>query len=225
MIKSAARSILGRLHMLEPARRLLGRSTEHGHSLLIRLLDTMSGPIDGYLVEVGSTREKIPGQGSTVLLAGAAAKRGMPFITVDMDPANTDQASRDLSGYEGASAVNAKGEDFLAAFDGPIAAVYLDAFDLDHGHHSQYRLDRYRRYLGTDVTNEACAQMHLDCARALVARLVPGGLVVIDDTWPQGAGFAGKGATAVPYLLTHGFEIALRSRTAVGLRRAARSPS
>lgn len=212
------------MHLLGPIRRHLRRDAPHGHSLVMSLLPTRApfGPND-FLIEVGTTREKVPGQGSTVLLAGLAARLGLSFVTVDMDPANTEQARTDLVDYPGAQAVTAKGEDFLATFREPVVCAYLDAFDIAHDAHSEYRIDRYRRYLSTDITNDAAHEMHLACAQALILRVVPGGLIVIDDTWANGGGFVGKGATAVPALLRAGFTLIGRTRTAVALQRPAGS--
>ena len=191
----------------------------HGHALVERLLPGIAPLVRrGSLIEVGTTREKMPGQGSTVILAALATELGLPFITVDMDPANTEQAQADLVPYPGARAVTARGEDFLATFNGPIVAVYLDAFDIQHGKHSEYRVERYRQFLGVDITNEAASEMHLACVLALLPRLVPGGLVVIDDTWLEDGGYAGKGGTAVPALLEHGFTIVDQTSTAIALR-------
>jgi hypothetical protein len=191
----------------------------HGHALLVDLLPRLLPSANGVLVEVGTTREKMEGQGSTVELAKLANRLGLEFVTVDMDPVNTKQAQADLATFTSAEAVTAKGEDFLASFDRPIAAAYLDAFDIQHGQHSQYRIDRYRELLHTDITNEGSSQMHRACAEALIPKLVDGGLVVIDDTWHEGNGYAGKGATAVPLLLQHGFHMAGSTRTAIALQR------
>jgi hypothetical protein len=193
---------------------------EHGHRLLEQLLSRVAGRLKhGYLVEVGTTREKVPGQGSTVILATLAARLGLPFVTVDMDPANSEQAATDLDGIPNARAVTAKGEDFLAQFDQPVAAAYLDAFDIQHGKHSKDRVERYRRILGTEITNDGAAAMHLACARALITRVVPGGIVVIDDTWPDGDGYAGKGRDAVPAFLAAGFHVAAATPTAIALEK------
>jgi predicted O-methyltransferase YrrM len=197
-----------------------GATAPHGHGLLVRLLpDVAARSRRGHVLEVGTTREKLPGQGSTVVLAALAAEHGLRFTTIDMDPANTAQALADMAGIPGATAVTARGETFLAAFREPVVAAYLDAFDIQHGKHSEYRVERYRRYLGTDITNDGAAAMHLACARALIPRMVRGGLIVIDDTWPEGDGYAGKGRDAVPALLAAGFRIVERTRTAVALSR------
>jgi hypothetical protein len=198
----------------------------HGHGLLMSMLaDVAARSRRGYLIEIGSTREKLPGQGSTVVLGRLAADLGLPFITVDMDPANTEQARLDLGEVPGARAVTAKGEAFLASFDEPILAAYLDAFDIQHGKHSQYRVDRYLQYLNTEITDDGAAAMHAACARALLKRIVPGGLVVIDDTWQDGDGYVGKGRDAVPLLLAGGFRIVNRTKSAIALEREVRPPS
>jgi FkbM family methyltransferase len=190
----------------------------HGHELLARLLPDVAAGRRGFVVEVGTTREKLPGQGSTVVLAELAAKLRLSFVTVDMDPANTEQARLDLARIPTARAETAKGEEFLATFDQPIVAAYLDAFDIQHGMHSEERVQRYRQHLGTDITNAAASAMHLAAAEALRPWLVPGGLVVIDDTWADGAGYAGKGRDAVPALLAGGFAIVGTTDSAIALR-------
>lgn len=222
MIRSLLRRALRRLGILGLARRMLGRErpAPHGHGLLVRLLPSLTADRGAYVVEVGSTREKLPGQGSTVVLAELCSRLGLRFVTVDMDPQNTEQARRDLLAFPEARAVNARGEEFLASFVEPIVAAYLDAFDIDHGHHSTKRIERYRQLLATEITNEACAQMHLECARALLTRVVEGGVVAVDDTWSEeGGAYGGKGATAVPYLLDEGWQIIASTRTAVALQR------
>lgn len=224
MTRSMIKAALRRLHLLKPVKRAAGRSAQHGHSLLVDLLPAIeSASPAGYVIEIGSTREKLSGQGSTVVLAELSARLGLRFVTVDMDPANTEQARQDLSEFPNAEAVTAKGEDYLATFEGPVVGAYLDAFDIQHGQHSDYRIGRYREFLGTEITNEASASMHLECARALAGRVVAGGIVAVDDTWREAGGFGGKGATAVPYLLSEGFRIVKRTRTAVALRRTPRS--
>lgn len=197
----------------------------HGHTLLERRLPKLAASAPrGHIVEIGSTREKRPGQESTMALAALADRLGMPFVTVDMDPVNTEQARADLAAFANARAVTAKGEDFLASFDKPVLAAYLDAFDIQHGEHPEYRAERYRELLGTEITNEGASAMHLACAQALRTRVVPGGLVVIDDTWPTEDGWEGKGSAAVPALLSSGFKVIARTRTAVALKRKRRRP-
>jgi hypothetical protein len=202
-----------------PAGKPPATAQPHGHGLMEQLLPGIASQVGhGYLVEIGSTREKLPGQGSTVVLAELATDLGLPFVTVDVDPVNTEQARADIAVFKGARAVTARGEDFLRSFGEPIVAAYLDAFDIQHGKHSAYRIERYRELLGTEITNEASSAMHLACARSLQRWLVPGGLVVFDDTWPEEGGYAGKGGEGVPFLLGKGFTVVGRTRTAIALR-------
>jgi hypothetical protein len=199
---------------------------EHGHGLLMALLvnEAMHQPgvLNGQtLIEIGSTREPDPAQRSTEKLAIFSAVTGMNFITVDMDPECTGNARRIVRRLNPAGqAVTKKGEDYLAAFPGPLDYVYLDAFDYDHGMHSQERQARYRDILKAEITNEMAWEMHSKCAESIISKMREGGIVVVDDTWLDADGKDdGKGKLAVPLLLENGFEIVARTSTAVALKR------
>lgn len=198
---------------------------EHGHALLIEHLKKTLPKIRAsrhdeqklVLIEIGSTREEVPGQGSTRKLAEVCASEGIHFITVDMDPRNREMAKQvfqDLNlPFE---AVTEKGEDFLRSYEGEMDFIFLDAYDFDHGKHSAARQSRYRRFLGSDIDDEACHQMHLECAHSIVEKLAPDGLVCVDDTWEENEGWAAKGTLAVPYLLRNGFGVVdARNRAAL----------
>lgn len=185
---------------------------EHGHDLLLARLEQMqqSGTSlkDKLLIEIGSTREDVPGQGSTAKIAALCAQSQMRFITVDMDPHNTKAASRTLEPYgQGFEAITQKGEDFLREYEGKPDYVFLDAYDFDHGKHSAVRQNRYVQFLGSEISDAACHQMHLDCAESLADKLAPGGLICIDDTWQEEGEWTAKGKLAVPFLLQNGFSI------------------
>lgn len=201
-------------------------TVEHGHTVLLAALADAEraapGLLDGKtLIEVGTTRERILNQGSTEKLAIFTGLVGMGFITVDMDPDNTAHAQKILPYLNPmAKAVTAKGEDFLADYDGSIDFVYLDAFDFEHGKHSEHRREQYRKHLGTDISDEACWRMHEICAEILVKRMQPGGIVALDDTWTDEDGnYQGKGKLAMSLLLESGFEIIVRTPMAVALKR------
>lgn len=199
---------------------------EHGHTLLIDYLTAHPPkPVAGrprLLIEIGTTRERVPGQGSTSKIASLCGQYGMHMITVDMDPHNSELARR---GFAKAGlpfeAVTRPGEDYLADHPGPIDYAFLDAYDFDHGKHSQLRQSRYRMFLGAEIQDAECHQMHLKCARALVRSLAPDGLICFDDTWLDEHGaWTAKGTLAMPYLLEHGFEVfEARSRAALLRRR------
>ncbi|WP_435257051.1 hypothetical protein ACSBLW_13035 [Thioclava sp. FR2] len=197
------------------------KGAEHGHVLLIDWL-TARPPEKiarrRVLIEIGTTRETVPGQGSTEKLAMLCDSLGIDFITVDMDPRNSAMARR-LFKRLGLNfrAVTSKGEDFLAQWDGPIDYCFLDAYDFDHGQHSELRQSRYESFLGSRISDAQCHQMHLDCATSLVGKLAPDGVICFDDTWTDEDGaWTAKGKTAMPYLMDHGFKVTdARNRAAL----------
>lgn len=199
--------------------------SDHGHVLLMDALNAhppLEIERERVLIEIGTTRELVLGQGSTQKLAEMCSDFGLTFITVDMDPNNTRHAARMFAreGYD-FQAVTAKGEDFLAQYDGLIDYVFLDAYDFDHGHHSAIRQDRYARFLGSRIEEEQCHKMHLDCAESLIVKLTPEGLICFDDTWTDTEGnWTAKGTTAMPFLLENGFSLIEARNRAALLRRS-----
>lgn len=197
---------------------------QHGHDLLIAHLATRLPELRGVtgtrrmiLVEIGTTRENVPGQGSTRKLAEFCRQHGFHFITVDMDPHNSRVAERMFRGmgvpFE---AVTMKGEDYLRDRTEVVDFVFLDAYDFDHGMHSELRQARYTKFLGSRIDEQACHQMHLDCAQSVVRLLSPSGVVCVDDTWLDEGAWTAKGTLAMPYLLEHGYTlIEARNRAAL----------
>ncbi|MFO1337515.1 MAG: hypothetical protein U1F53_04650 [Burkholderiaceae bacterium] len=201
---------------------------QHGHELLLAYLRTFVPDLRRAdpgraltFVEIGTTREDVPSQGSTRKIAEFCRSQGIDFVTVDMDPQNARMAQRlfDAMGV-GFRAVSMKGEDYLRERRTPVDFVFLDAYDFDHGQHSELRQSRYRKFLGSPIEERACHQMHLECAQALDGLLSDDGLVCVDDTWLEGDSWTAKGTLAVPYLLNHGFELVMAKHRAVLLRRA-----
>src|SRR3546814_20414765 len=84
--------------------------------------------------------------------------------------------------------------------------VFLDAYDFDHGKHSELRQSRYKKFLGSEIDEIACHEMHLDCAKSVNMKTAAGGLVCLDDPWIADGKWFAKGTLAVPYLLDPGFE-------------------
>lgn len=199
--------------------------SEHGHALLLAHL-AAHPPIPLFrrrvLIEIGTTRERIPGQGSTEKLAKFCEEAGLDFVTVDMDARNSAMARRMFArlGLR-FRAITAKGEDFLAAWEGPIDYCFLDAYDFDHGNHSEVRQSRYESFLGSRISDTLCHQMHLDCAESLVEKLASDGVICFDDTWKDADGdWTAKGTTAMPFLLKHGFSVIKARDRAALLTRA-----
>lgn len=192
-------------------------SAQHGHHVLLGHLEDHAAEFAARaksrargltVIEIGTTREQIPGQGSTRQIAAFCLQHGLKFVTVDMDPHNSHMA-RETFASMGApfEAVTMKGEDYLRQWQGPIDVVFLDAYDFDHGHHSALRQSRYEKFLGSAIDDAQCHQMHLDCAESLVAKLAPDGIVCFDDTWLEDGRWIAKGVLAMPYLLANGFRL------------------
>ena len=173
------------------------------------------------LIEVGTTRENVPGQGSTRLFAELCKGSNIHFITIDMDPNNSQMAGSMFAQMEVPfEAITMKGEDYLQNYHGTFDFVFLDAYDFDHGNHSALRQSRYRKYLGGIIDEEQCYQMHLDCAESIIEKLSDQGVVCIDDTWQDEQGnWTAKGTLAVPFLLENGFGIIEARNRAVLLKR------
>lgn len=200
---------------------------EHGHALLLgylrKHLDGLRPKSPGrklVVVEIGSTRENVAGQGSTRIFAKFCKSEHIDFITVDMDPHNTESAASVFRSIDADfRAINQKGEDFLREYSGEIDFIFLDAYDFDHGKHSALRQSRYEKYLGSSIDEKQCHEMHLDCARSASEKLSAFGLVCVDDTWLVDGEWCAKGTLAVPYLLDNDFEIVEARNRAVLLRR------
>jgi hypothetical protein len=191
---------------------------EHGHGLLIQALEELRpewlsrGGIS--VLEVGSSREPLPSQDSTRILARFCQERDWQFTTCDMDPENTARAAK-LFADMGVpfSAVTALGEEYIAGQRKAFDVVYLDAYDFDHGKHSEHRQQRYEEFLGSRIDQHACEVMHLKAMQGLSQAGRRRCLVVIDDTWresPDGP-WLGKGPLAVPWALRNGWSIALET--------------
>jgi hypothetical protein len=201
----------------------LHHTKEHGHEFMVRELnrraeigEDLRGKL---LVEIGTTREDVPGLGSTKILGELCRKYGMRMITVDMDEENTDRARRQMAGSENMfSAVCSKGEDFLQNFSDKIDFIYLDAFDFEHPNHSDKRKSKYELVLGTTINNAACHKMHLDCAVEIIRLRTPLTTIVFDDVWQEAGVWKGKGETAMPYLLLNGFALTTEGENSAVLR-------
>ena len=196
---------------------LLGGWMEHGHGLLIRALEERRQDwltrSDVRLLEVGTTREPLPSQDSTRILSEFCRTHGWDFTTCDMDPQNTERATA-LFAEMGAGfiAVTAKGEDYIASQRRAFDVVYLDAYDFDHGKHSEVRQQRYEEILGARIDQHACEVMHLKAIQALNHAGRRSCLVVIDDTWQDKPGrpWRGKGPLAVPWALRNGWDLTVQ---------------
>ena len=209
--------------------RVTDKKEAHGQDLLLSSMPAYIARLQKkgidkkpVLLEIGTTREDVPGQGSTKQFAEFCLKHGLHFITVDMDSQNTEGAMQMFAeiGAEHFEAIHMKGEDFLSSYQGELDFVFLDAYDFDHGNHSALRQSRYKKFLGSNISDEQCHHMHLVCAAHVVKNLSQNGLVCMDDTWLDDAAWTAKGTLAMPYFLSHDFELVdVRNRAAL-LRRS-----
>lgn len=187
----------------------------HGHSLMIEFLDLDSSIRGKTLIEIGTTREQLDGQDSSSYFYKISKKRGINFITVDMDPENTERIKDRFSDID---AICSKGEDFLQSFTGTIDYLYIDAFDFYHNGHSPKRHESYQKNLDTTINDKSCHKMHLDCATNCIEKMSAGGVIVIDDCF--GEKFErGKGVTAIPFLIDNGFKVIRKNSQAVALQK------
>ena len=194
----------------------------HGQELLLAFakkhapsLREACGSRKPLLLEIGTTRESCSGQGSTRRLAEFCHSQGFHFITVDMDRANTDLAAQMFreNNYP-FEAVHSKGEDFLSNYRGTIDMAFLDAYDFDHGKHSELRQSRYEKFLGSRIDESECHRMHLECSRRLLPLAAPWMLMCVDDTWLHEGRWTAKGTLAVPHLLENGYHfLDIRNRS------------
>ena len=203
----------------------VGQKSEHGHDLLLSVLSqkifhykASVAPRMPVLIEIGTTREDVPGQGSTRKIALFCKNHDIGFVTVDMDPHNSLLAREMFieMGLSHFQAITMKGEDYLRQYQGMLDFVFLDAYDFDHGKHSEIRQSRYEQFLGARIDELQCHQMHLDCAESVLAKLAPEGLVCVDDTWLDNGKWTAKGTLAIPFLLANGFTV-LESRNRAAL--------
>lgn len=111
-----------------------------GHKQLIKfILQSNNNNNNKTLIEIGSTREFIPGHNSSEDFILLCKKLNMFFISVDMDP----ECSKNViniakkHNFKNYKIFTMKGEDFLKDYDKNIDYIYLDAFDFYHPHHSE----------------------------------------------------------------------------------------
>jgi hypothetical protein len=211
-MKTTIKKILSTIGLLPAAQKIAAifrTPPQHGHDTLLNYLKANDLDCTGRtIIEIGSTREALNGQGSTSVLGEYCKKNGSHFITVDMDPEQTQRAQVDLNKIDTSfQSICSKGEDFLSSTESDIDIVYLDAFDFNHDHHSDQRRDKYKNILGTDINDEDCWSMHLACAEAIISKATKSAIIAFDDTWNDDGGWQGKGKLAIPLLLENSFKL------------------
>ncbi len=124
---------------------------------------------------------------------------GGSLTSVDINPQNVATARRLCKGWERVEVVQADSLHFLIDNEYEIDVAYLDSLD----------------------TYEAgCAEHGLREAKLVVDNISENGLIVFDDTPPNGTGWDGKGRLAVPWLTSKGWRVRPESGYQTILERA-----
>ena len=180
---------------------------ESGHRLLLEYIrDHKTDQVNLNLVEVGCTRERMLTNNSTFKLATLAEEYDYHFWTIDVDSESINTISHDLNEENPKiHLVNRKAEDYLVEFDKSIDYLYLDGFDFTTGpnHHNKTRQDKYLKYLGCQIENELCYQMHLDVVKVADKNIPVGGIICINNVLNLDD-YKYKGFKAVPWLIETG---------------------
>jgi hypothetical protein len=157
---------------------------------------------EGIAVEVGTDR----GEGSTGWLAEYLADKTTKFYTIDSCP----YAARSLLGRDDVTVICAPGEKWLDVLpaDTVIAFAYLDGYDIEREDHTE-RWEAEYKYMGypNGHTAEMCVTSCLMQAMSIHERSTKGTIIILDDTAFHWHTVFGKGALAVPYLISQGFVV------------------
>ena len=138
---------------------------------------------------------------STTIFGALCRELGGKLQTVDLDAERVQTAIRLHVGFEDwIEFVTSDSVAFLRDLEGPVHLLHLDSWDYFG---SRWNRFRSRRHCRREI-------------RAAYPRLAPGAVVLIDDqnmdrAWWESAdyrpGEKGKGATAVPWLLSQGWRV------------------
>lgn len=148
------------------------------------------------------------GGGSTRFLSEFAAEKGLKFFSVDY---NREHIEKNRS-LKNVIFHNMMGEEFLATNQSKFGFVYLDNFDWTYkvieGSQLQHRqLREYSQY-DLELNNINSQKAHRTQSELLLKFVNASCVIVFDDTWCFLDGtFAGKGGTAVPFLIENGFKV------------------
>lgn len=143
-------------------------------------------------IEIGAER----GEGSTHYLSVFCDLHGVPFYSIDVVKRTPSTIVMD-------------GAEWLEQNKDPIKFAYLDNYDYIYRHllgteHLKRQKEEYKA-LGMELTNKASQEAHLQQSQLIHEKAPIGAVIVLDDTWFK-AKYRGKGGTAVPWLVEHGWE-------------------
>lgn len=178
----------------------------------------------GSIIEIGPQRKG--GEGSSLDLYRFANSFGVDFQNVDFSQQTFERARSSV----GDRANLSDGKKFVEEYDGEISILYLDNYDIANSDAHFEDLNRRTKNLYQNLDfhpptiveqNLMSARVHLEQAIAAFPKLTEKCLVGLDDTFYRGYGrcWFGKGALAVPYLLTANFRILANHRKGLLLGR------
>ena len=164
----------------------------------------------GVVLEIGMER----GEGSTKFFDEFCEKNSLDFYSVDFDP----EPWSSIQNLGWVTPVRMTGENFLLHHfkneEQKIFFAYLDNFDyiFDHIRGHQQIIDQQKRYkeygIDMDENNHSCRKAHLlQTVLIDVDFAAESCFFLFDDTWKEGEKWGGKGALAVPYLLSKDYKL------------------
>lgn len=158
------------------------------HRIFGEALARLAGRPNPLVVETGCQRQEDDvGAGMSTTIFGLWAQaNGGRVVSIDNDRAHAELARRVTEGLPVRVEVN-DSRVALGSWEGPkIDLLYLDSLDTYHPGHAEHCLAE---------------------VRAAMPELRPDALVLIDDTYNDAGTWTGKGALAVPWLLSQGWRL------------------
>jgi hypothetical protein len=167
------------------------------------------------IVEIGSARESAGDQTSTSYFKNIATKIDATFFSVDFSPLSHAYAREIIN----ENAILSDGATFLSSFEKysnkKISILYLDNFDIIYNDkHKESLLKRVGNIYSKnneDLNNERSSIVHLEQLISALPYLENNNVIIIDDTMIINDIWWGKGALAVPHLLSIGYTINYKS--------------
>lgn len=157
------------------------------------------------IMEFGVSRD----YGSTKLISDLAIETNSSIKLVDPNRGTLDEAVSSVDSNISFEKICEKGEDVDQDYFNNVGLFHLDGFDIITSHkHKQSTIDAYAE-AGIDLLkdgNVLAASSHYKIAeKILISNANKNCVVLFDDTWIYNGVWQGKGATAVPMLISNGF--------------------
>jgi len=183
------------------------------HTLIEKIKNINPILKEGCIVEIGSVRESIV-DSSTKYFNDISKEYGVNFYSIDFSEYCYGLAKSLI----GDKAIFGKGEEQIKNIKEPISVLYLDNFDVINENNPMHesslraRIKKFgnayeKNNVDIETTNILSQQTHLTQSQISLPKLSKNGIVIFDDTPQLDDGFGGKGALAVPWLVSRGLKI------------------